>query len=666
MIKNDELYTVVPISMDLDWPTKESVIGEILERYENFGLKRFALTCPSGGFRSIGYPSKERYLAFAELFKEIKNELSVYKEIELSWWVTLTIKNGGDFTRIIKSNGEEHQFASCPLDPAFIKRFSEDIAMFAAIAKPAFIITEDDYSILASDDCFCKHHLEEFSRRMGKTYTREEIKENLHARDEAGIAFTKKWRELRRDSLVNLAKAIRTELDKESPEIPIGYMQSGYALADGDVTEPIARAFSGDKHRPFVRFHGTGYGNFDPRKIPYLMYSPLFEKQRLADDFIFLHESDTFPHTRFFRSGKQMGALMSNIFSLGFDGSIFICNQILDDSGEEKTYAKMYKKEEKRFTTASKIAKQCEIRGVQLSMDSFYNTLVPYDGSNYPYWAYSVGRFGIPVSTKEEPVAFWDVNNGRYSDDETVKKYLSKTIFLDCLAANELCKRGYGKYLGVSVGEPVLDIHKRLRFDLGAREVIREPYSELSEGKNMPSTHMYSPDGMGFELDIKVTDVDCKVVSELVSYDKKVVIPAMTYFENELGGKVIVFGMSITSANKSQALYNYRRQRLIQHFIATASDEYVIVKNEPDIVVVQNESKNEKEAGFTAMLTLTNLCDDDLADISLILPTKYRNKNYLKMNLQGEFEPIELKITDDGITLCEEFSGLETKYILIK
>lgn len=666
MIKNDELYTVVPIAMDLDWQTKERAVEEILERYENFGLKRFALTCPSGGFRSIGYPSKERYLEFAELFKAIKDELSVYKDIELAWWVTLTVKNGGSFTRIVKANGEEHQFASCPLDPVFIKRFSEDIAMFAAVAKPSFIITEDDYSILAADDCFCKHHLEEFSRRMGKTYTREEIKNNLHSRDEAGIEFTKKWRELRRDSLVNLSKAIRTELDKESPEIPMGYMQSGYALADGDVTEPIARAFAGDKHRPFVRFHGNGYGNFDPRKIPYLMFSPLFEKQRLGDDFIFLHESDAFPHTRFFRSGKQMGALMSNIFSLGFDGSVFICNQILDDSGEEKTYAKMYKNEVARFTTASKIAKQCEIRGVQLCMDPFYNTLIPYDGSNYPYWAFSVGRFGLPVSTKEEPVAFWDVNNGRYSDDATVKKYLSKTLFLDCLAAKELCERGYGEYLGVSVGEPVLDIHKRLRFDLAAREVICEPYSKLSKGKHMPSTHMYSPDGMGIELDIKVTNENCKVVSELVSYDKKVIIPAMTYFENSLGGKIIVLGMSITSGNKSQALFNYRRQKLLQHFIETTSDEYVIVKNEPDVVVIQNEAKNETESGFKAMLTLTNLCDDEVEKLHLSLPEKYKGKTYLKMNINGEWEPLNCEVTQNGITLCDEFNGLETVYILIK
>ena len=667
MINKDELFTVVPIGIDdYDYFDKEKIIEVILEMYNDYGIKGFGLCCPNKGFRSVGYPSKEYYAEIAEKFKEIKEELRDYKDIVLGWWNILTIKNGGSFEPIVKANGQEHAFSSCPLDPEFIKRFSEDIAMFAAVAKPAFIITEDDYSMLASSGCYCERHLKEFALRIGKYYTRQEVIENCNAKNNEGIEFIKKWRELRKDSLVELAKAVRKELDKESPEIPMGYMQSGYALPDGDVTESLARAFAGEKHRPFVRFHGTGYGNFDQKDIPSLLYSPLFEKQRMPENFIFLHESDTFPHIRFYRAGKQMRALMSNVFSFGFDGSIFICNQCLDDCTEEKTFAKMYKAEKKRFEAASKISKLCEVRGVELHCDAFYNTLTPYDGSNYPHWTYSIGRFGIPYSSKEEPVVFWDVNNARFSDDETVKKNLSKTIFLDGLSAKVLTERGYGEYLGVNVGESVLDIHKKLGFDLVAREIICEPYAHLSKGRNMHPAHMYSPDGMGTQYNMEVTSPETEVVTELVSFDKNIVIPAMTYFENSLGGKVIVMAMSVVYENKSQALINYRRQRLIQHFITTTSDNYVIAKNEPDIMVVQNEAKNVNEAGFISMLTLTNLCYDDLESLSLVLPTKYRNKTYLKMNPNGEFEPLNTQNTEDGITVLEEFSGLETKYILIK
>lgn len=666
MYRANELHTIIPIAMDDDWSTKQQLIDQILERHNNFGFKNFSLFCPGKGYRSTGYPSKEKYRELAETFKSVKDDLREYG-IELSWWNTLTIKNGGgDFSPIVKENGEEHPFASCPLDPVFIKRFSEDVAMFAKIAKPAFIIFEDDYSILASNDCFCKHHLDEFARRMGKFYTREEIKANLHAKNQEGIEFTKQWRQLRCDALSGLAAAVRKEVDKESPEIPMGYMQAGYAIADGNCTDAVCRAFAGKNHRPFSRFHGTGYGRFDQKNIPYLLYSPLFDKQHLGEDFIFLHESDTFPHLRFFRSGKQMRALMANVFSIGFDGSIFICNQIADDSGEEKAYAKMYQKEEKRFTVVSNNARLCNLRGAEIHFDTFNNTLLPYDGVNYPYWSHSIGRFGIPFSTKNEPVVFWDVNDVRFSNDETIKKNLSKVIFLDGLAAKHLTEMGYSEYIGVKVGEPVLDIYKRLRYDLGAREVICDEYAHLSVGRNMHPAHMFSPDGMGTEYKMTVIDDNTKVVTELHSYDKKLVLPAMTYFENSLGGKVIVLDTAITNHNNSQSHYNYRKQKLVQHFITATTDEYVIAKKEPDIFVIQNEAKNEKKAGFIAMLTLTNLCDDELDSLSLVLPTKYRNKTYLKINQEGEFEPIRTENTEDGITVLEEFCGLETKYILIK
>ena len=138
MINKDELFTVVPIGIDdYDYFDKEKIIEVILEMYNDYGIKCFGLCCPNKGFRSVGYPSKEYYAEIAKNFKEIKEELNDYKDIILGWWNILTIKNGGSFEPIVKANGQEHAFSSCPLDPEFIKRFSEDIAMFAAVAKPA-------------------------------------------------------------------------------------------------------------------------------------------------------------------------------------------------------------------------------------------------------------------------------------------------------------------------------------------------------------------------------------------------------------------------------------------------------------------------------------------------------------------------------------------------
>ena len=171
-----DLDIIIPVSLELDWVTYESVVECITAQNRDYGFTRFALACPSGGWRGVGYPPKEVFTKLAELFLKVKNTVSPYG-IECGWWITATLKSGSspEFTAPVNENGEEHKFANCPLDKNFRKRFSENIAHFAEIAKPAFIVTEDDFSLNAVGGCFCENHLDEFAERCGHRYTREEL-----------------------------------------------------------------------------------------------------------------------------------------------------------------------------------------------------------------------------------------------------------------------------------------------------------------------------------------------------------------------------------------------------------------------------------------------------------------------------------------------------------
>ena len=254
MNQSNDLDIIIPVSIELDHPTRASVVSEVRELKSKYGFTRAALSAPCGGWRSVGYPPSEKFVELAAFFAEIKAELEP-DGIECGWWITSTLKSGTseDFSPMVRADGSRHDFANCPLDPEFRRRFADDIAAFLKIAKPVFAITEDDFSIFAAGGCFCEHHIAEFSRRMEREYTRREIVTELSKRTPEAIPFAKVWRKLICDSQVGLAAAIREAADIDSPEVPIGYMQAGGADQDGDCTEAIARALAGERHVPFSR-----------------------------------------------------------------------------------------------------------------------------------------------------------------------------------------------------------------------------------------------------------------------------------------------------------------------------------------------------------------------------------------------------------------------------
>lgn len=661
-IKN--LDIIIPVSIEVDWPTKDKTVSDILEQNQKYGFTRFMLSASGGGWRRMGYPPKEHYVKLAEFFSEIKNELLPFG-IECGWWCGLTIKSGirPEYTPIIKIDGSKHKFANCPLDDAFKERFSDDVALFASIAKPAFIITEDDYSVSAAGNygCFCEKHLEEFAKYKGRYYSRDDLKKIFEEETDESYALLREWREITKKSLVSLFELIRTKLDKKTPEIPMGYMQAAGADADGDCTEAVAKALAGPNHTPFSRVYGAMYCGIDVKKIPEVLYHALYTKQHITGDFVFYHESDTFPHTRFYTSGKQMKAIMSIVYSYGFDGSTFQTQQLLDNPNEETAYGKMFSQEREKFNAIHKIAKQCELKGAEITYDPFWNTADKTLPESEPLWTKCLGIFGIPYVSVSSNVTFWDVTQAKRADDKIVMEKLSKCLFLDGDAAKALYERGYGKYLGIEVGDNVTE-NSLLKFDLAARDVINDDFCDINDGRNMPPAHMFANGKNGKLKKITTVNPNCEIISREYTFDKEEISPSMIRFKNELGGCVTVMGMTLYK-NDSQALFNYRRKRLFQQLICQYSDEYVMVKEAPMVFVVQNETVDADESGFFGMLTIINFSDDAEDKVLLRLPKEWKKQEFEILNSNGEWESVDYIKTNDGIQINKELEYCEPMYL---
>ena len=663
MKKYPEIF--IPVALDLDHPTADGVIECIREQNERYGFTNFFLACPGGGWRSKGYPPREHFDRLAELYNRVKAGLSD-TDITLGWWNTLTVKSGPseDFFRIVDSEGNTHPFATCPLCESFRRRFSEDVAYFAAKTKPSAIIFEDDYSISAAAGplgCFCRAHLAEFSRREGREYTREELVGEFQKRDADSLALQKRYGALMKDSLVGLSEVVRRELDKESPEIPIGTMQSGGSDLDGECVEAVSRALAGERHIPFSRFFGAFYGGGELKAIPKKAYHSIYSKEHTGENFKFLSEADTFPHTRFFASARQMRTFMAISYSSGFNGSTFQTQQLLDDPNEETAYGEMFKKERARFCELADKASRCERAGVSLPYDPFYSTMDGGMKDCEPYWIRTLDLFGIPYTTKEAGVTFLDERLARYLPHEDIIKYLSGGLFLDGGSARALCDRGFGEYIGVSVGENIAK--PPIGYDLGAREIIRPPFDGFSRGKNMPIAHMYAPKGNGKLLELAVIDTKTEVISEAYTFDERFLTAAMTRYENSLGGRVVVMGMTV-KGNMSQSLFNYRRKRLFEELLVWCGAEVPMARSEPNVHLIFNRARKGEE--FSHLLTAISLDDDPISSLSLYLPEEMRSRELLLLGKDGRWRNADAVISGTEAKIRLPFETCDPIYILFK
>ena len=659
---NSRLDIITPIKIEMDWPTAEELVDTLRFQNKQYGIKRFALGAPSLGWKSVGFPPISHFEKLASLFAQVRDAVKA-DGIECGFLNMLTVRCGDSFDPVIRSDGTAVKISACPLDPVYQKTFARSNARFCEIAQPDFIFFEDDYSVNAQSrdgfGCCCDRHLRAFAQRCGKDYTREELVAAASEKTPEGYALLRKWRQLQRDSLVELSKTVRQEVDKRDPQIPIGFMQAINADRDGDMTEAVARALAGPDHTPFCRLHGTVYMDVASAKnAPEIMHHPLYCKQHISGDFAFYHESDTYPHTRFYLSARKARVFMAGAYSMGFDGSTFQTAQILDDRNEEQAYGLMYKREQARFNAVSRVARQCVIRGVQICYDPFWNTVEA--GNARPYWTRSVSMFGIPYTTLDAQVAFWDRRQAQYADHETIMKYLSGGLFLDAAAAKLLCQRGYSRYLGVEMGE---DITGLLTNDDGAREVITAPFDRYSRGRNMPAANVYAGGKGAPSLEIRVVDPKVEVVTQVCNFQKETICPGMARFENELGGKIVVLSVSVEN-NMSHTIYNYRRQRLYQALVKWCADCVVMAENEPNIYIIENESKDDR---FVGMLTVTNLGEDPVEGLRLHLPPKWQKATAFKMlDRQGQWIPVAWERTEDSLLISDTLDYCDPLYILAK
>jgi hypothetical protein len=602
---------------------EKEMISYIIDLKKRYGFRRFLITGPTKESRYTGFPEKKVFSDLAEQILSIKHQLAGY-DIEIGWWCVTTIRIGnGRFQGIIKEDGKLVKESPCPLDPKYRDLFSDYVATVVQIARPFWINFEDDYHL--SGGCFCPLHLEEFSKRQNRNYSREELQTILHANTPESYRIRLAWGELKRDSLAGLATSVRAKVDRIAPETRLCLCQNVYGNEnDGNCTEAVTKAFAG-KTRPVVRVQGTSYFSDNPLDIPQSVFNCLYQKQNLPSDFELIHEADSFPHTRFFMSAAKLKSLMTSAFTYGLDDSLLYTTQYLENPLEEEGYSKMFKAQSNRFSALKTAVKECRVEGCEIFRKPGTSSC----------WAGITGRLGIPHTALGGTVKLVSGDIIAGMNEDQITHLLKGSVFLDGLAAYELSKRGYNRMIGAEITP--------------REEAVLPPFYEgIRNPKNYENINnrlMYNYD-WAFNSENKNSFYQinplatAEIVTDFLNSKNEPSHPGIIRFENELGGRIAIMAFNLNDSftySRSIAIFNYSKKELIRQLIQWLGKEPlpVFVKYSPNTFCAFNRSKSNDYA----IITLINLCSDSFDSISLDVAPEWINSKIEILNKDGVWHP---------------------------
>ena len=644
-----DLSIMVPFKFEAGNEAK--MLDAMIEMKQKWGISRFLLMTPDKKIRISGCPNKEIFIEFGNLLQRVKTALEPLG-IEVGWWCLSSLKTGkSNYQNIIGLDGITSVISSCPLDAEFAAAFCENISIVAKIANPFMILIEDDYELSnhpgIKQGCFCPLHLKAFSEQIGHIYSREELAHIFKESRPESIKLRQKWGDLSRTSLTNLAVQIRNAVNQVSPETRIGLCQPGCCDRDGDMTEAVVQALAGDKTRPAVRLYGTSYSSNDSGQgIPGELFHALYSAQHLPNDFELFHETDTYPHTRYFSSATRIECQLHNICAYGLDGTFFHATQNLDNPLEEEGYLNMLANNAPRFNSLIKQLELCHLDGCE----------VIYRPNGSSAWASVLGRYGIPYTTINGGVKLLSGITASILSDAELEKLLSGGLFLDAEAAHIIAERGYKDCIGVNIEKS-----KEVKFNI--EQICPTAGLVGIEGEKIYNFIFAAAAGEKCSFYELEALPGTETLTEFLDPSNSPVQPGLTRYTNRLGGRVAVIAFVLDGINSS-SIFCYRKKELIRQLLEWLNNNEplpVAVLNAPNIFVTFNRHKQ----GNFGILTVSNLCTDSLLQMVICCHPQWVNGKITELNHDGDWEICPITWNNNNCTLPGPFELMRTRVFKI-
>ena len=537
------------------WKADET-LAELLSFCARNTVDEVIVKCDTEEF-SHGIPTVAWLEAYLPVLRRAKVELNrrgvVYS---LNPWVTHGHADRGRNTRaahpdvdlIVGHDGAECRDCACSLSPGW-RRLTSDLWRLYASTEPACIWVEDDIRLFnhmpSRYGCFCPLHLAEFSRRVGRPVTREELVSALLAPGEPH-PWRRAWLDMNGDLMVDVARMFERAVHEASPKTRLGLMSSqpNVHLVEGRKWPAFTAALAGDQ--PLMSRPAMFSYNGDS---PSMLYDSDFQVKGTLHCLGRLKgltvqtEVDNGMFSLYAKSITLTRLQIALSFALGADGvTLNLFDHLGTPMRATPEFGDLLRKSKPLFAGLHERCHGGKIAGVQLlhaqdaaahvrlSPGAAYSDLAT-DGQ---VWRDVIAPLGYPTTFEDSAVVALTGQVVRALSKEAIRDLLKKGLLLDLGALTCLLEAGWGDALGMSVKR----VFCRSDEALSAEEMQDPEFGGAPE--RYVSMAFFNAQG-SFPMAELEPGPRAVVASRMVDPDRRSRYPLLTLFENDLGGRVAVY-----------------------------------------------------------------------------------------------------------------------------
>ncbi|MBE7084290.1 MAG: hypothetical protein E7373_06805 [Clostridiales bacterium] len=528
----------------------------------------------------------------------------------------------------------------CPYDDGF-REYIYEQAKTLAKHNPKEIMLDDDFRLLRGEcGCACALHRKAFQEKTGeKVETCEELKDLIFKPSNNRKKYMDAYIQTQKESLLGMARMIRAGIDSVNPKIQGSFCCCNLSTEHG---AEIAKIMAGQNNPVILRLNNGRYCANGARLFSNSSYRFAQQKEYVKNDVDYLlAETDTCPQNRYSTPAVFLHShYVASILEGAKGAKHWITRLASYEPNSGKAYRKILSKHKGMYNELMEINDSIDWKGcrVPLFKKPFFGveSQVSDKGPSIPYfncWSSNVlERLGLPVyySTEQGGVTFIDDRAIFGFTDEELIETLKRTVVLSGIAAKNVQERGLGKYLGVSVHE----------------------WKGLPTSGEIDTTTkaVFAVQQKAWEL--RVESEKTKVLSQIYhlkdGVEKIPLFASVTSYDNELGGKTIVFcGTPDTPFTFMEAfsMLNESRKEQFAKILKESGEIPLYYKDDGDLFLKVGKLPNGQ-----LLCAVFNLNFDVMDEVSFVADKTIISVQ--RMTADGKKESCEFEF-EDGVCVVK-------------